>query len=169
MILHMASLLVFWWFSSHHHGWRPDPAPFFRGSTRCCRKTNEKRARQLRTTKLRDIKKLAEHLLGPELSKTIRDAEKMVQKLSRERSTDFQCRKEHRTIKQAERLLEFSVYRECTIYTKDLERCSDFPNFKRRGLFVRAIFKGPQRTTPETSRLYVMTRSGKKNVRSLWL
>jgi hypothetical protein len=71
----MASLLVFWWFSSHHHGWRPDPAPFFRGSTRCCRKTNEKRARQLRTTKLRDIKNFAEHLLGPELSKTIRDAE----------------------------------------------------------------------------------------------
>ena len=68
-------LFFFWWFSSHHHGWRPDPAPFFRGSTRCCRKTIEKRARQLRTTKLRYIKQLAEHLLGLELSETIRDAE----------------------------------------------------------------------------------------------
>ena len=86
MILRMASLLVFFggWFSSRHHGWRPDPAPFFRGSTRCCRKTNEKRARQLRTTKLRNIKKLAEHLLGPELSRTIRDAENLIQKMSRE-------------------------------------------------------------------------------------
>ena len=85
MILRMASLLFFcWWFSDQQHGWRPDPAPFFRRSMRCCRKTNEKRARQLRTTKLRNIEKLAEHLLGPELSRTIRDAEKLIQKMSRE-------------------------------------------------------------------------------------
>ena len=71
------SSCFFLWLSTYQHGWRPDPAPFFRGSTRCCRQTNEKRARQLRTTKLRNIKKLADHLLGPELSETMRDAEKI--------------------------------------------------------------------------------------------
>ena len=45
---------------------------------------------------------LAERLLGPELSETMRDAEKLIQKMSRERSTYFRYHKEHRRVKQAE-------------------------------------------------------------------
>ena len=163
MLLSLSSYLFFFFFEFVSlTGLQPHLAPFLRGSTRCCRKTNEKRARQLRTTKLRNIKKLADHLLGPELSETMRDAEKLIQKMSRERSTYFRCRKEHRRVKQAEHTSRIlNAQRVYDIYRR-LRMMFGVSYYQEARADSRAIFKGPQRTTPQTIRLYEITRSGKK-------